>query len=142
MTIKALLDRNPHQIVTVSPETNVFEAVALLAKKRIGALPVLQEGKCVGIFSERDIIYCLEQKGADALSLTVEQVMTASPVFTEPEATVLSVLSVMTRRRIRHLPVLRNDVMVGFVSIGDLVKYRIDSIEAESNALRQYIQSS
>lgn len=142
MTIKALLDRNPHQIVTVSPETNVVEAVTLLAKKRIGALPVLRDGKCVGIFSERDLIYCLEQRGADALSLSVEQVMTVSPVFTEPEATVLSVLSVMTRRRIRHLPVLHNDVMVGFVSIGDLVKYRIDSIEAESNALRQYIQSS
>lgn len=142
MTIKALLDRNPHQVITVSPDTSVSDAVALLAEKRIGALPVVRAGECLGIFSERDVIYCLEQKGTEALSLSVGQVMTAPPICTEPERTVLSVLAEMTRRRIRHLPVIDKGAMVGFVSIGDLVKYRIDTIEAEANAMREYIQGA
>lgn len=142
MTIKALLERNPHHVFTISPETRVGEAIALLAEKRIGALPVVRDQLCLGILSERDVIYGLQREGAALLDLAVEAVMTATPVSTELDRTVLSALALMTHRRIRHLPVMEAGRMVGFVSIGDLVKFRIDSIESEANAMRQYIQAS
>ncbi|RJF94135.1 CBS domain-containing protein [Sphingomonas cavernae] len=141
MTIQAILERNPHTVISITGDTSVADAVSILAEKRIGALPVVENGAVLGIFSERDVIYCLEREGAAALAKTVAEVMTAPAVTTDPETTALGALSLMTQRRIRHLPVVRGGRMVGFVSIGDLVKYRIDKIEAEANAMRDYIQS-
>lgn len=141
MTIQAILDRNPHTVLTIAGNTRVAEAVSILAEKRIGALPVVDGGTVLGIFSERDVIYCLEREGAAMLDRPVADVMTAPAVTAEPEYTALGALSLMTQRRIRHLPVVKDGRMIGFVSIGDLVKYRIDKIEAEANAMRDYIQS-
>jgi len=113
-----------------------------LAERRIGALPVLQDGTVAGIFSERDVIYKLRELGPEVLDRQVGEVMTAPAVTVDPETEVLAALSLMTKRRIRHLPVMDRGRMVGFVSIGDLVKYRIDRIESEAEALRTYIQTA
>jgi CBS domain-containing protein len=142
MTIAAILGGKGHEVISVSGGNSVAEAVALLAAKRIGALPVMNGDTVVGIFSERDVIYCLERDGAAALGKLVSEVMTASPITAAPGESVLNALALMTKRRIRHLPVVENGRCVGFVSIGDLVKYRIDRIESEAEALRTYIQTA
>ena len=141
MTIRAILQGKSQDIISIAADAYVADAVALLAEKRIGALPVLENGRVVGIFSERDVIYCLASAGADAVGKTVGEVMTSPAVDTTRDMPVLSALSLMTRRRIRHLPVVESGKLIGFVSIGDLVKYRIERIESEASALRDYIQS-
>lgn len=142
MTIAAILKGREGQVITISGDRKVSEAIALLANKRIGALPVLDGGRVLGIFSERDVIYCLATAGAAALDKRVADVMTAPAHTVEPNQHVLAALSLMTQRRFRHLPVVDGDSLVGFVSIGDLVKYRIDKIEAEAEAMREYIQTA
>lgn len=140
MTIARLLEGRSPEVITCDAATPVRDAVALLAGKRIGALPVMQGGAVVGIFSERDVIYRLHADGPGVLDRPVGDVMTAPVQTITPETEVLSALAHMTKRRIRHLPVVRDGAMVGFVSIGDLVKYRIDRIESEAEAMRTYIQ--
>lgn len=142
MTIGRLIEGRDTAIVTCDAAMTVREAVALLAGRRIGALPVLENGKVAGIFSERDVLYRLHEFGPDMLDRTVGEVMTTPPVTADPDMQVLHALSLMTKRRIRHLPVLRDGEMIGFVSIGDLVKFRIDRIESEAEALRAYIQTA
>ena len=140
MTIARLLEGRSPEVITCDAATPVRDAVALLAGKRIGALPVMQDGAVAGIFSERDVIYRLQADGPAVLDRPVGEVMTAPVQTITPETEVLSALAHMTKRRIRHLPVVKNGAMVGFVSIGDLVKYRIDRIESEAEAMRTYIQ--
>lgn len=143
MTIGRLIEgRNAAAIVTCDADASVRDAVALLAEKRIGAMPVMKDGKIVGIFSERDVIYRLQAHGPEMLDCKLHEVMTSPAVTVEPETSVLSALSLMTRRRIRHLPVVQDGRMISLVSIGDLVKYRIEHIEAEAEALRTYIQTA
>lgn len=141
MTVRAILSNKGGAVTSIGADAQVVEAVRLLATRRIGAVPVVEGERVVGIFSERDVIYCLEKHGADALSGRVGDVMTAPPVTVAPDTDVLVALSMMTRRRIRHLPVVDGERMMGFVSIGDLVKYRVDRIEHEASALRDYIAS-
>lgn len=143
MTIAAILKGKGTDVVSVTPATSVADAVTLLAAKRIGAVPVLNaEGEVVGIFSERDVIHCLQAKGAGALAGTVGEAMTAPAISVTTEQPVIAALSLMTQRRFRHLPVVEGGRLVGFVSIGDLVKHRIDRIEADATAMRDYIQSA
>ena len=142
MTIAAILSGRGQDVVSISGDQTVAEAVALLASKRIGAVPVIADGSVAGIFSERDVIYCLEREGAAALDKQVSQVMTAPALTVAPGESILGALALMTRRRIRHLPVVEGGRCVGFVSIGDLVKHRIDRIEAEAEAMRSYIQTA
>lgn len=142
MTIAQLLASRSGDVISVSRGTPVSEAVALLADRRIGAVPVLENGSVIGIMSERDVIYRLRSDGAAILDWTVEQVMTAPVHTVEPNSTLIGALAQMTKRRIRHLPVISNGRMIGLVSIGDLVKARIDRIEAEAEAMREYIQSA
>jgi len=141
MTIAAILQSKGAEVVTVSVGTTVREAIALLAEHRIGALPVCDGGKVAGIMSERDVIYCLKSDGAAMLDWPVERIMTAPAISVEADKAILSALSLMTQRRIRHLPVVENERIVGLVSIGDLVKYRMDQIEQEAEAMLTYIQS-
>ena len=140
MTIARLLEGRSPEVITCDARTPVRDAVALLADKRIGALPVMQDGAVAGIFSERDVIYRLHADGPGVLDRPVGEVMTAPVQTITPETEVLAALAHMTKRRIRHLPVVSGGAMVGFVSIGDLVKYRIDRIESEAEAMRTYIQ--
>ena len=140
MTIAHLIEGRGESVLSCTVATLVSEAVAILADKRIGALPVIDGDAVVGIFSERDVIYRLREMGPDALGKAVGDVMTAPAVTVSPDTEALTALSLMTRRRIRHLPVVDGTRMVGFVSIGDLVKHRIDKIESEAAAMRDYIQ--
>ena len=142
MTIAAILKDKGGEVISLAREASVAEAVALLAERRIGALPVMDGASVVGIFSERDVVHCLRADGAAALDRRVGDVMTTPVQSIEPGQPVMTALSLMTRRRIRHLPVVDRGAVVGFVSIGDLVKYRIDRIEADAAAMRDYIQSA
>jgi CBS domain-containing protein len=146
MTIARLIAGRDQQIVHCRAVETVGEAAIRLAEKRIGAMPVLDEGpvsddgEVIGIFSERDLLHCIAQHGSAALGIQVGEVMTAPPIIVDPATPALEALELMTRRRIRHLPVLDDGKMIAFVSIGDLVKYRIDMIEDEAQAMREYIR--
>lgn len=140
MTIAAILGGKGSDVVTIGGDATVRQAVALLAERRIGAVPVVAGGTVVGIFSERDVIHCLNRAGSGALDTPVRMVMTAPAITVTQGESVLGALSLMTQRRIRHLPVVEGGALVGFVSIGDLVKYRIEKIEAEADQMRSYIQ--
>jgi CBS domain-containing protein len=142
MMIAHLLASRSGEVVSVTRGTPVSEAVALLADRRIGAVPVVDGDAVIGIMSERDVIYNLRAHGAEILDWTVEKVMTAPVHTVDPDSTLLGALAMMTQRRIRHLPVIQGDRMIGLVSIGDLVKARMDRIEAEAQAMREYIQSA
>ena len=142
MTIARLIEGRDQAIVSCATGTTVREAVAILAERRIGALPVMDGGAVAGIFSERDAVYRLAAHGAAMLDGPVREVMTAPAVTVSPATGVMEALALMTRRRFRHLPVVDGGRLVGFVSIGDLVKYRIDRIESEAEAMRAYIQSA
>lgn len=142
MTIQIILDGRRGEIFSCSAETTVTEAVEILAEKRIGAMPVLDGDRVAGIFSERDVLHCIRQHGHDAMDKKVGDVMTADVIQVDSQKSAIGALSLMTKRRIRHLPVVDHDKLVGFVSIGDLVKYRIDVIEAEAAAMRDYINTA
>jgi CBS domain-containing protein len=141
MTIAAILQNKGSEVLTISGGASVRDAVALLAERRIGALPVTQGGAIAGIMSERDIIYRLQSDGAGILDWAVERIMTAPAITVTRSTEIMSALSLMTRRRIRHLPVVEGEALIGLVSIGDLVKFRMDKIEAEAAAMLNYIQS-
>jgi CBS domain-containing protein len=142
MTIARLIAGREQQIVSCTPRDSVREAVQRLSERRIGALPVIDGGEVVGIFSERDLLHCIAKHGEAALNLTVGDMMTAPPITADRETTVLDALEVMTLRRIRHLPVIDGERLVAFVSIGDLVKYRLELIENEAQAMRDYIRTA
>ena len=140
MTIARLIAGREQQIVHCSPQETVRDAALRLAENRIGAMPVVEGGRVVGIFSERDLLYCVARHGDGALELLIDAVMTAPPITADPESTVRDALEVMTLRRIRHLPVLDGERLVAFVSIGDLVKHRLELVENEAQHMRDYIR--
>ena len=140
MTIATIMQSHQGDVYTVTPDESVGKMAARLAEMRIGALPVIDGDLIVGIISERDVIYGLAKHGAAILEKSVGEVMTSPAITVSPDTAILSALSLMTKRRIRHLPVADNGVLIGFVSIGDLVKHRIEKIEAEASAMRDYIQ--
>jgi len=142
MTVAAILQHKGHDVVQVQPGDSVLSVVKLIAERRIGCVPVVDAGHVVGIFSERDFLYHVAQDGPSALERTVEQVMTAPAITIDADTPVMHCLSLMTKRRVRHLPVVIDGALAGLVSIGDLVKYRIDRIESEAAALRDYIQTA
>ena len=142
MTIAAVLGSKGNVVETIAADASVSDAVARLGEKRIGALPVLEDGAIAGIISERDIIYCLRERGAEMLDWPVRKLMSAPAITVEPQTAVMAALALMTQRRIRHLPVIEGGALRGIVSIGDLVKYRMERIEAEADAMRSYIQSA
>jgi CBS domain-containing protein len=139
MTVAAILQQQTRDIVQAAPETVVSAVIELLADHRIGAVPVVDSGQVIGIMSERDVVRAIRRDGAGILDWPVERVMTRPAITVDSSITPLTGLSLMTQRRIRHLPVLEEGKLVGFISIGDLVKARIDVIEAEAEAMRAYI---
>ncbi|MEE4205850.1 MAG: CBS domain-containing protein [Erythrobacter sp.] len=140
MTIaKIIAGRNPEDIISCDAATPVAEVVRMLAGQRIGALPVMRQGRVAGIVSERDVIYKLAEKGRDCMDLPVSEIMTSPAVTVEPSTSADEALGMMTRRRFRHFPVVENGQLVAFISIGDLVKSRIDEVSHEAEALRAYI---
>ena len=143
MNVATLIEsRASSDIISITVDHKVRDAVRLLAEKRIGAVPVMSEGNVAGIFSERDVIYRLAEEGDACLDQQVGMVMTSPAITIDVQTPILKALSLMTKRRIRHLPVMDSSTMCGFISIGDLVKARLDEIEHEAEAMREYIQTA
>jgi CBS domain-containing protein len=141
MTIAAVLRDKGSAVETVAADTTLFDVVRRLGEKRIGALPVVEDGRIAGMISERDVIYCLRDHGPEVLAWPVSRMMSSPAITADSQTDVLTALALMTKRRIRHLPVVDGGEIRGIVSIGDLVKYRMERIEAEAEAMREYIQS-
>ena len=127
-------------MATIESAVPLAEAVAELARRKIGALVVTEGGSVCGIVSERDLVMCLGKHGAVALERPVAEAMSAPAVTVDPGTPIMNALSLMTERRFRHLPIMKDGELIGLVSIGDLVKHRIDSIEHEAEQMRSYIQ--
>jgi CBS domain-containing protein len=143
MTVKAIIDLKGGTVVTTESTVNLAAAAKLLAERRIGALVVVGGDRRIsGILSERDIVRALSERGAAALEEQVGQVMTRKVITCSCAETIRSVMERMTAGKFRHLPVIEHGELVGIVSIGDVVKYRIEEIEHESEALRDYIQTA
>lgn len=142
MTVAAILEAKGNAVVTIDSAAPVREAVRLLAEHRIGAVVAMEGDAVAGILSERDLVYCIAREGAAALDLPVARMMTAPVITVEPAVSALAALSNMSKRRIRHLPVVEGEKLAGLVSIGDLVAWRIRRIEEEAEAMRAYIQGA
>lgn len=142
MLVSQILRSKGDLVFTARPDETVGEVAGLLNTRKVGALVVLDAERVVGIVSERDIVRALADGGAEALSRPVSSCMTKDVLYAEPGETVDQLLSRMTDRRIRHLPVCRNERLVGIVSIGDLVKSKISEVEAEADGLKAYIAAS
>ncbi len=143
MTVKAILEAKGHDVVTLGPNEKLSEAVRLLAEHRIGALVVANgDRKIVGIISERDIVRVLGKSGGGALDLIVRDVMTPKVNICNENHTVNEVMEIMTRGRFRHLPVEKNGLLDGIISIGDVVKRRIEDVEREAEDIRSYIATA
>jgi CBS domain-containing protein len=142
MNVAAILAAKGTEVVSITPERTLAEAVALLAGKRIGALVVSRGGGAIaGILSERDIVRALSRAGAAALAASVADYMTADVMTTERDEPMPSLMERMTEGRFRHMPVVEDGRVVGIVSIGDVVKHRVAEIEAEAHAMREYIRA-
>ena len=143
MTVKAILSAKGGNVVTIDPNTKVLTAAKLLAERRIGALVVTgPDHRVVGIVSERDIVQRLAERGHTALELPLTDVMTRKVMTCTPADTISSVMERMTEGKFRHLPVVEQGRLTGIVSIGDVVKHRLQEMEREQSALRDYIQTA
>jgi CBS domain-containing protein len=142
MTVRAILDTKGHQILSVEPDANLSVAVKILSERRIGAVLAMSGGRIEGILSERDIVRVLGERGAAVLDEPVSAVMTRKVVSCREKDTVSSIMERMTTGKFRHLPVVEDDKVVGLISIGDIVKWRVKEFENEQEALRDYIKTA
>jgi CBS domain-containing protein len=143
MTVKSILAEKGTEVLTVGKDTLVGEAVTLLAKHRIGALVVTDpSGAIRGIISERDIIRHIAEDGTEALNQKVATVMTANVKVCTESHTINDVMEIMTRGRFRHMPVERAGKLIGVISIGDVVKRKIEETEREAEQIKQYIATA
>ncbi len=138
-TIRSILKTKGSQVWSLTPDATVYDAIALMAEKGIGALPVVSEGRLAGILSERDYARKVILKGKSSNETLVREIMTCEVISATPDHTVDECMRMMTNHRIRHLPVFEADDLVGMVSIGDLVKAVISSQGATINNLSNYI---
>ncbi|MEM5472734.1 CBS domain-containing protein [Hoeflea sp. AS60] len=142
MTVKQILAQKGREVVTVSPTMGTDEAVRFLAENKIGAVVVTGAGgKIAGILSERDIVRVVASKGADALGMPISAIMTAKVTTCGEDHTVNQVMELMTNGRFRHLPVESNGTLIGIISIGDVVRRRIEDVEREAEEIKAYIAS-
>ena len=140
MNVAGILKTKGFDVITAAPSDSIAEVSNILGSKRIGAVLVVDEmGELRGVLSERDIVRGLSEAGDGCLRLRAEELMTSKLVTTTPSETIDNVMALMTEKRIRHLPVLENGKLSGFISIGDVVKSRMDEVEREAAALRDYI---
>jgi CBS domain-containing protein len=143
MTVKAILSRKGRDVETIAPTATLTDAVKLLAERRIGALIVTgPEDRVAGILSERDIVRTVAERGHAALEDNVGSVMTRKVTTCTEADTIASLMERMTEGKFRHLPVVEQGRLVGVISIGDVVKWRVGEIEQESAALREYIATA
>ena len=139
MIIAAILKQKGHQVVSVPPATSIAELCRTLSDKRIGACPVMRGEEVLGMISERDVVRAISRQGARALELSAADLMTQMVHTCSPANTIADVMEIMTAGRIRHLPVVKDGRMLGIVSIGDVVKARIDETEHEVDSLKAYV---
>jgi CBS domain-containing protein len=142
MTVRAILDSKGHHILSVEPEAKLSAAVKLLGERKIGAVLVMSKGHIEGILSERDIVRVLSERGASVLDEPVSEVMTRKVIHCRQSDTVGAIMEMMTTGKFRHLPVVEGERVVGLISIGDVVKWRVQEYENEQEALRQYIKTA
>lgn len=143
MSIKQILDVKGREVVTTTPDATIADAVGLLAQHKIGAVVVTGiDKRIVGILSERDVVRLLGAKGADALGLPVSSAMTSKVQSCNDTHSINQVMEIMTRGRFRHLPVETAGRIDGIISIGDVVKARIEDVEREAEEIRQYIATA
>ncbi len=142
MTVRAILDSKGHHILSVEPEAKLSAAIKLLGERKIGAVLVMSKGRIEGILSERDIVRVLSERGASVLDEPVSEVMTRKVVSCRQSDTVAAIMETMTTGKFRHLPVVEGERVVGLISIGDIVKWRVREYENEQEALRQYIKTA
>ncbi len=140
MNVEAILRNKGRSVATIRPDATIEAAVAALREHNVGALVVSEDGETVdGIISERDLVHGLGDHGGDLLSLPVDRVMTRQVATCDPADSDADLMAEMTNRRIRHFPVVCDGRLCGIVSIGDLVKSRLDEIEYEARSLRSFI---
>ena len=138
MSIQSILDHKGSKVVTIAPDTRVGAAAHRLRLEHIGAIIITSDGRIEGILSERDIVHGLTEHGAAVIDLPVSALMSRNVHTCRPEAEIRDVMRLMTMHRIRHVPVVENGVLRGIVSIGDVVKSRLEDMELETNVLRDY----
>jgi CBS domain-containing protein len=141
MRIGDVLRNKGNEVATVGPDATVAAVIAELATHNVGALPVVEGGELIGIVSERDVVRRLHAAGAELLAGAVRDIMSTSVTTCAPGDAVTDMARIMTTKRFRHMPVLSDGGLVGIVSIGDLVKARIDQLESESEQLQSYIST-
>jgi CBS domain-containing protein len=142
MTVRAILDAKGHHVESVEPGAKLAAAIKRLVERKIGALLVMDKGHMEGILSERDIVRVLGERGAQALEEPVSAVMTRKVISCKPSDTVSAIMEMMTLGKFRHLPVIHDGSVVGLISIGDIVKQRVQEYENEQEALRDYIKTA
>jgi len=142
MTVRAILDSKGHQIESVEPDAKLSAAIKVLSERKIGAVLVMSKGRIDGILSERDIVRVLGERGAQVLDEPVSAVMTRKVVSCTQSDTVAAIMEMMTLGKFRHLPVIEEGIVVGLISIGDIVKWRVKEYEMEQEALREYIKTA
>ena len=143
MNVETILRNKGNWVATIRPDVTIADAVNMLHRERIGAIVVSEDGDSVdGILSERDVVNALADSGAALLARRVDDIMTRNVITCEPGDTVGELMAEMTSRRIRHFPVVTDGRLCGIVSIGDLVKNRLDEVEFEAQSLRSFIASA
>jgi CBS domain-containing protein len=142
MTVRAILDSKGHQIQSVEPDAKLAAAIKVLSERKIGAVLVMSKGQIEGILSERDIVRVLGERGAAVLDEPISAVMTRKVISCRQSDTVSAIMEMMTTGKFRHLPVVEDGRVVGLISIGDIVKWRVREYELEQEALREYIKTA
>ena len=142
MTVRSILNTKGHQVMSVEPDARLSAAIKLLSEKKIGAVLVMNQSRLEGILSERDIVRVLGERGAAVLDEPVSAVMTRKVVSCRESDTVAAIMEMMTLGKFRHLPVVEDGKVVGLISIGDIVKWRVREYETEQEALRDYIKTA
>ncbi len=143
MAVKEILAEKGNNVITISPGSSLGDAARVLAQHRIGAVVVVgTDDRIIGILSERDIVRRVGEEGAAALERSVSEAMSTSVKTCNEQSTVNEVMTIMTRGRFRHLPVEQDGNLVGIISIGDVVKRRIEEVEREADEIRNYIATA
>src|SRR5690348_16794079 len=142
MTVRSILDAKGHNILSIEPEAKLSAAIKILGERKIGAVLVMSGGRIEGILSERDIVRVLGERGASVLEEPVSAVMTRKVISCKQSDTVAAIMEMMTHGKFRHLPVVEDERVVGLISIGDIVKWRVGEYEREQQALRDYIKTA
>ena len=141
-TVKRILDQKGHEVLSIRPDDSVFNAIQKMADKNVGALVVIEDGKLVGIVSERDYARNVFLKGKSSPKTPVREIMATHVICAQPEQKIEECMAIMTEKRVRHLPVLEKKQLVGMISLGDVVKSIIDDQEQTIEELEHYIHTA